>query len=293
MVIGATGFFDGVHLGHRAVLDKLKESAQISGKRSVVFTLWPHPRTVLQQDAARFRLLNSLEEKRELILNAGIDEMQVLRFDKEFASQTTKEFLKNYLIDKYGVSSLVLGYDHRLGKDQGQTQEEIIKIANDLGLETILVDRYDKSEITVSSTKIREALLAGAIEKANSMLGYGYSLSGVVVEGQRLGRTLGFPTANMKMYEPLKVLPADGVYIVDVFCLGGNYKGITNIGRRPTVGSDNERTIETWILDFDEDIYGLDIKISFSSKLRDEIAFASLDELIEQMNADKKFLLSL
>lgn len=293
MVVGAIGFFDGVHLGHRAVLDKVRDTARLNGGKSIIFTLWPHPRTVLQLDAAQFRLLNTIDEKRALILASGINQVEVLNFDKQFAAQTTEEFLKNYLSDKYGVSILILGYDHRIGKDQGQTQEDIIRIANELGIKTILVEKFENGETTVSSTKIREALSAGSIEKANSMLGYKYGLEGVVVEGKRLGRKLGFPTANMKLYEPLKIVPGDGVYIVDVHTVGKQFKGITNIGKRPTIGTDNERTIETWISAFDEDIYGLSIKIEFVSKLRDEIAFSSLDELIEQMNADKKFLLSL
>lgn len=287
MVVAATGFFDGVHLGHKAVLGKVREEAAARGLKSVIFTLWPHPRTVLQQDAAKFRLLNSIEEKSELIREAGIDEVQILHFDKEFASQTTEEFLKRYLIDRYNVSVLILGYDHRLGKDQGQTQEEIVAIANSLGIETILVGRFDTGETTVSSTKIREALISGDVERAAKMLGYRYKLDGAVVEGKRLGRKLGFPTANMQLYEPLKVLPADGVYLVKATCMDTSYKGITNIGTRPTIADGKERTIETYIMDFEDDIYGLSLKIEFVKKLRDEVAFSSIDELIEQMHKDK------
>ncbi len=287
MVVAATGFFDGVHLGHRAVLGKLKETARAKGAESVVLTLWPHPRTVLQQDAAKFRLLNTLEEKISLIKSLGIDEVQILHFDREFASQTTSEYFKNYLIDKFNVTTLILGYDHRIGKDQGQTQKDIIKIANEMGIETILVEKFDNSETTISSTKIRECISGGFPEKANSMLGYRYSLEGAVVEGKRLGRTLGFPTANMKLYEPIKVLPGDGVYAVWATCVNKTYKGITNIGTRPTIGVDNERTIETYILDFDEDIYGLSLKIEMVKKLRNELTFNTLEELKIQMNIDK------
>lgn len=287
MVVATTGFFDGVHLGHRAVLSKVREIAQSRGLNSVVFTLWPHPRTVLQQDAAKFRLLNTLDEKIALIKSTGIDEVAILNFDREFASQTTAQFFKNFLLDKYSVSVLVLGYDHRIGKDQGQTQDDIIKIANDMGIETHLVPKFEDSHKTISSTKIREAVSNGFPEVANQMLGYFYSLEGAVVEGKRLGRTLGFPTANMKLYEPIKVLPGDGVYAVWATCQNKTFKGITNIGTRPTIGIGNERTIETYILDFDEDIYGLSLKIEIVKKLRDELTFANLEELIEQMNLDK------
>lgn len=287
MVVAATGFFDGVHLGHQAVLNSLKEISREKGLKSVVFTLWPHPRTVLQQDAAKFRLLNTLEEKILLIKSFGIDEVQILNFDKEFASQTTEEFFKNYLIDKFNVSVLIFGYDHRIGKDQGQTQNDIIKIANMMGIETYVVGKYEKLDTTISSTKIREAISNGSPELAHKMLGYYYSLEGAVVEGKRLGRTLGFPTANMKLYEPIKVLPADGVYAVWVTCQNKTFRGITNIGVRPTIGVDNERTVETYIIDFDEDIYGLSLKIELVKKIRNEITFKSLDELKKQMSLDE------
>ncbi len=287
MVVATIGFFDGVHLGHRAVLGKVREIAEFRGLSSVVFTLWPHPRTVLQQDAARFRLLNTLEEKISLIKSTGIDNVEILHFDKEFASQTTEEFFKKYLIEKFNVTVLILGYDHRIGKDQGQTQEDIIKIANNMGIETFLVDKFEDSNTTISSTKIREAISNGCPEAANKMLGYSYSLEGAVVEGKRLGRTLGFPTANMKLYEPIKVLPGDGVYAVWATCQNKTYMGITNIGTRPTIALNNERTIETYILDFEEDIYGLSLKIEIVKKLRDELTFSNLEELIAQMNLDK------
>ena len=186
MVVATIGFFDGVHLGHRAVLGKVREIAEFRGLSSVVFTLWPHPRTVLQQDAARFRLLNTLEEKISLIKSTGIDNVEILHFDKEFASQTTEEFFKKYLIEKFNVTVLILGYDHRIGKDQGQTQEDIIKIANNMGIETFLVDKFEDSNTTISSTKIREAISNGCPEAANKMLVYSYSLEGAVVEGKKL-----------------------------------------------------------------------------------------------------------
>ncbi|MCK9305792.1 MAG: bifunctional riboflavin kinase/FAD synthetase [Bacteroidales bacterium] len=289
MVVATTGFFDGVHKGHLSVIEKVYTLARESGGKSVVVTFWPHPRAVLQQDAARFRLLTSLEEKRELLLNYGIDEVVVLEFDKEFARQTTREFFRDYLVNKIGVSVLVAGYDHRVGSDLSQTQQEMFEIALQEGIRPVRVDEFRSSgvDVKVSSTKIREMISAGEIESANRMLGYRYGLSGAVVEGRRIGRTLGFPTANMRLYEPLKLLPGDGVYAVWAGYAGRVFKGITNIGKRPTIANGNERTIETHILDFDEDIYGLTLKIELVSKMRDETKFASVQELTRQLKLDR------
>ena len=290
MVVAATGFFDGVHRGHRAVLEKISALAKEQGDTSAVITLWPHPRTVLQQDAAKFRLLNSLEEKISLIKSFGIDEVFTLKFDKEFASQTTEEYFRDYLIRRLNVRTLVIGYDHRVGSDINQTQDEMMAIARNLGLNPVRVDEYTENEsgLIISSTKIREMLLAGDMGTANNLLGYRYGVEGVVVEGMKIGRGIGFPTANMRLYEPLKVLPSDGVYAVWVQTSGKTYRGITNIGIRPTVGINNERTIETHILDFDEDIYGLSIKLEFVAKMRDEVTFSSLDDLKTQLHKDRE-----
>jgi len=297
MVVASTGFFDGVHKGHRSVLETTRDIALSEGCQSAVITFWPHPRAVLQQDAAKFRLLTSLEEKRKLILSMGIDQVHVIGFDKEFAKQTTEEFFKNHLKEKFGVTTLVAGYDHRMGSDLNQTQEEMFQIARNMGINPVRVKEFGNGFLgehtIISSTKIRECLMNGNVHTANDMLGYRYGLEGVVVEGQRLGRTLGFPTANIRLYEPLKLLPADGVYAVWAESLGKTYRGITNIGTRPTVSQLNEKTIETHIIDFDEDIYGLSFKIEFVCRLRDEVRFSSLDELISQLGKDKQKALSL
>ena len=289
MVVAATGFFDGVHRGHRAVIDKITSLAKAQGMSSAIITLWPHPRAVLQQDAAKFRLLNTLDEKIALIRSYGIDHVHTLHFDKDFAKQTTEEYFKNYLREKFGVKTLVIGYDHRVGSDINQTQDEMFEIALKAGITPVRVDEFieEESGLIISSTKIRDFLSKGDVENANSLLGYRYGLEGAVVEGMRIGRTIGFPTANMRLYEPLKILPKDGVYAVCAEVLGKTYRGITNIGIRPTVGHNNERTIETNILDFDEDIYGLKIKIEFVAKMREEVAFSSMDELKKQLFLDR------
>lgn len=291
MVVAATGFFDGVHGGHRAVLDTLLKVAAEREQESAVITFWPHPRTVLQQDAHSLRLLNSLEEKRQRVLSLGIDNFHVVNFSREFSKLSTKEFMEEYLVKRYNVSTLVIGYDHRLGNSSLQTQDEMREIAASLGIETIRVEEVHLGEKMVSSTKIRTKLLEGDVQGASELLGYKYLLHGVVVAGKQLGRTIGFPTANMELYEPLKMVPANGVYLVDVDLLGERYRGVCNIGNRPTVGENQSRTIETHILNFDEDIYGLEMSIEFVAKIRDERKFASMDELREQISKDKEFVI--
>jgi len=289
MVVAATGFFDGVHRGHRAVLDTVCSLAKKQGKQSAVVTFWPHPRAVLQQDAAKFRLLTTLEEKKNLLHSLGIDIVHVLTFDKEFAKQTTAQFFSKYLKEQFNVTTLVAGYDHRVGSDINQTQQEMFQIARANGIDPVRISEFEntKDHVVISSTKIRELLCSGDIEFASKMLGYNYGLKGVVVEGKKIGRSMGFPTANVKLYEPLKLLPANGVYAVWVGVGCGVYKGIVNIGTRPTVSQTSEKSIEVHILNFSEDIYGLSIKLEFAFRLRDEQKFNSLDLLKEQLKKDK------
>ena len=287
MVVAAPGFFDGVHLGHRKVLRSLCETASREGKRSCVISFWPHPRSVLQQQAYDLRLLNSLDEKKSLIKAIGVDEFIAIPFTKEFSRLTTKEFLLEYLISKYGVSTLVIGYDHRLGSNVSEPQSAMISTAHELGLNIVRVEEFLVDNNIISSTKIRKMLQQTDVYDAARYLGYNYTLRGAVVSGNRLGRTMGFPTANMQLYDPLKVVPGDGVYGVYVTVLGRRYMGITNIGVRPTVAAHGERTIETNILGFDEDIYGLDITVEFVFKIRDEIKFASVNELQSELERNK------
>ena len=288
-MVVATGFFDGVHLGHRLVITQLVGAAAVRGDESMVVTFWPHPRNVLQKEARSLRLLTSLSEKKQMLESLGVTRVEVMPFTKEFSAMTTREYLERLMAD-YGVKAVLIGYDNRMGCD-ADGADQVAQTAADLGLEVIRTQMVP-SELgyAVSSTKIRERLEEGDVRAASTMLGYDYSLHGVVVAGNRLGRTIGFPTANMQMYEPLKLVPGNGVYFVKVETLGRQLFGMCNVGCRPTVSSGNYRTIETHIFNFDEDIYGLDIKVTFLEKIRDEIKFESLDALKSQLEKDKQEL---
>ena len=285
-MVVATGFFDGVHVGHRHVIKQLVEAAAVRGDESMVVTFWPHPRNVLQKEARSLRLLTTLAQKRELLMQLGVDRVEVLQFTKDFSSMTMREYL-SLLIEKYGAKTILLGYDNRVGSDAAGADEVAIA-AGELGMEVLRADMVpSENGYAVSSTKIRARLEEGDVEGASAMLGYDYSLHGVVVAGNRLGRTIGFPTANMQLYEPLKLVPGNGVYFVKANTLGKEYFGMCNIGCRPTVGTGNSRTIETHIFDFDEDIYGLDMDVTFMSRIREEVRFNSLDELRVQLERDR------
>ncbi|MEE3430540.1 MAG: riboflavin biosynthesis protein RibF [Candidatus Cryptobacteroides sp.] len=286
MVI-ATGFFDGVHIGHRHVISTLIDEARRRGDESMVVTFWPHPRNVLQDDARNLRLLTSLDEKTELLKGLGVDHVEVLPFTKEFSRLTSRQYIHEYLVGRFGCKAILLGYDNRLGSDLA-APDEIGKIAEAEGVDVILCSKIEiPGGLVISSTKIRKAISSGCIEEANQMLGYEYSLLGVVVAGNQLGRTIGFPTANMQLYEPLKLVPGNGVYKVRVKAVGRVLAGMCNIGLRPTVSHDTRLTIETNIFDFDEDIYGLPIKVTFLHKIRDEHRFGSISELEAQLERDR------
>ena len=286
MVI-ATGFFDGVHIGHRHVISTLIDEARRRGDESMVVTFWPHPRNVLQDDARNLRLLTSLDEKTELLKGLGVDHVEVLPFTKEFSRLTSRQYIHEYLVGRFGCEAILLGYDNRLGSDLAGP-DEIGKIAEAEGVDVILCSKIEiPGGLVISSTKIRKAISSGCIEEANQMLGYEYSLLGVVVAGNQLGRTIGFPTANMQLYEPLKLVPGNGVYKVRVKAVGRVLAGMCNIGLRPTVSHDTRLTIETNIFDFDEDIYGLPIKVTFLHKIRDEHRFSSIGELKAQLEQDR------
>lgn len=286
MAVVSTGFFDGVHSGHRLVIETLVSESKRRGEESVVVTFWPHPRNVLQDEARNLRLLSSLDEKKLMLKGLGVDRVEVVPFTRAFASKTAEQYLRDVLIGRFNASTAVFGYDNRIGSDH-KTFSDLIPISSTLGLDIIPCKELG----TISSTLIRKTLWEGRVEDAADMLGYRYGLHGVVVAGNHLGRTIGFPTANMQLYEPLKLIPAVGVYAVEVETLGEKFLGMSNIGVRPTVGAGNALTVETNIFDFNEDIYGLDITIRFIRRIRQEKRFPSLKELKAQLTEDKRLIL--
>lgn len=304
MAVVATGFFDGVHPGHRLVIDTLLSEARSRGEQSVIVTFWPHPRAVLQSGADTLRYLTSQSEKMEMLRSLGVDVVETLPFSRQFAALSAGEYI-DMLRSRFGCTELVLGYDTRFGREQAGPQE-IAAVAAAKGVEVrivppVILSGSEESPLPVSSTRIRVALEAGDVALAARLLGRPYRLHGVVVPGNRLGRTIGFPTANMKLYEPLMLVPRNGVYKTSVITeqrflseqslLKENTapsvrSGLTNIGVRPTVSDQKVLTIETYILDFDEMIYGLDITVDFVARIRDERKFASLEDLRRQLHKD-------
>ena len=291
-MVVATGFFDGVPTGHRLVIEKLVRAAAVRGDESMVITFWPHPRNVLQKEARSLRLLTTLAEKKQMLHDLGVGHVEVLPFTKDFSAMTTEQYLR-MLMERYGAKAILLGYDNRMGCD-AEGADQVASTAESLGLEVIRTEMVSSGKgYAVSSTKIRQRLEEGDVKGASEMLGYEYSLHGVVVAGNRLGRTIGFPTANMQLYEPLKLIPCNGVYFVRAHTLGREFYGMCNIGCRPTVGTGNARTIETHILGFDEDIYGLDMEITFIDRIREEVRFDSLSDLKAQLEKDRDSCLPL
>ena len=291
-----SGTFDGVHRGHQKILTRLTEVARANGGQSVVLTYWPHPRTVVSNDSQNLRLLSTLDEKIELLAQAGVDHLVVIPFTRSFSQLTSEEFIQRILIEKIGTKKLVIGYDHRFGRDREGGFDYIQAHQAKYGFSVEEIPRQDIEAVGVSSSKIRTALAEGNVRAANLFLGRAYNLTGTVVKGRQLGRTIGYPTANLQVDDPAKLIPANGVYAVEVQhneqqlgvpMLGG----MTNIGFRPTVAGENQ-TVETYIFDrsagFDRDIYGEHITLRFREFIRPEQKFSGLPALMEQLKNDEE-----
>lgn len=288
------GVFDGVHQGHLKVLDRLKEIAKEKNGESVVLTLWPHPRIILDKDIESLRLLNNIEEKKLLLSKTGIEHFIVVPFTKEFAELSACEFIEEYLVKKIKVNHLVIGYNHQFGKDRKAGFDFLNQCAAQFGFSIEKLDAKLVDNDAVSSTKIRNFLTSGNLKIANNYLGYEYFISGHVIEGNQIGRKIGFPTANIKIPEPYKQVPKDGVYAVRVQLNGGTYSGMLNIGSRPTIESKvRTKNIEVHILDFDQKIYNQTVTVSFVKRIRDEKKFNGLEELTLQLEKDKKEVLQI
>ncbi|MFT4032211.1 MAG: bifunctional riboflavin kinase/FAD synthetase [Siphonobacter sp.] len=281
-----SGTFDGVHLGHQKILSRLKESARQNNGQSVVITFWPHPRMVVSADSTDLKLLSTLEEKIELLAKSGIDHLLIIPFNRDFSLLTSDEFIRSILSNAIGTKRLIIGYDHRFGRNREGGFEYLQAQAHEYGFELEEIPRQDVEHSVVSSTKIRQALLAGEIKTATAFLGRNYTLSGTVVKGRQLGRKLGYPTANLQLPETYKLVPGDGVYAVRVNWQDEVYGGMLSIGTNPTVEG-TVRTIEVNIFDFDREIYGEKLTLEFVSWLRGQVKFDSLETLIYQIGQDK------
>lgn len=282
------GFFDGVHLGHQALLNQLKCRANEIGGESVVITLWPHPKVIVGQPGAEFRFLTSLEEKLCLLEKAGIDHTLVINFDKQFASLSAKEFIDKIIVNNIHAHYLLMGFDNFFGRDRQGDFNVIQNIAIELGFKAEKFKELADETGKISSSAIRHALANAKIDKANKMLGFNYFMQGKVVKGKQLGRTIGFPTANIELEEPNKLVPLEGVYAITINVNQRQFNGMLNIGYRPTLQENKPlRTIEANIFNFDEDIYDKKVMLNFVARIRDEKKFNGLDALKEQISLDK------
>ena len=288
------GTFDGVHRGHREVINELKRLSSLTGSESVVFTFEPHPRIVISPEEDSLRLLSTMDEKINLIEKIGVDHLVIYPFTIEFSKLSYNEFVTSILVGKMNISSLVVGYDHRFGQGRQGDFSSLENLSKSLNFKVEQLSQLLVDEKVVSSTKIRLALESGDILKANHFLGYAYTLSGRVIEGKQLGRKLGFPTANIETFDRYKLVPGDGVYAVMVETGGKNYKAMLNIGFRPTVNYNaDHKSIETHIFDFDADIYNSNITLRFIEKIRNEQKFADIVELQQQLIKDRVLALNI
>lgn len=282
------GTFDGVHLGHRKIIARLHDLARSISGESVIFTFDPHPRKIVAPAETNLRLLTTLDEKIELFKQSGIDHLIIYPFTPEFAQLSYEEFVEQILVGQIHTKSLVVGYDHKFGKGRKGDFQFLKNCADRLGFQIEKLDVLLMNESNISSTKIREAIQVGDFDTANAYLGYPFALHGTVVEGQKLGRLIQYPTANIEASDPDKIIPGYGVYAVQAKVQNKTYRGMLNIGSRPTVNRNaDHRTVEVNLFDFDLDIYGEHLELTFFRKLREEQKFDSLDSLKEQLAKDK------
>ena len=284
------GTFDGVHVGHQKILQQVKKEAEKIGGESVLFTFFPHPRMVLYPESHGLKLLQTQEEKMAKLARVGVENCIVYPFTFDFSRLSAIEFVRDILVNKLQIKKLVIGYDHQFGKNREGNIEFLKEICEVYGFEVIEIPAQDIDAVNVSSTKIRKAILNGDIARANEYLGERFELTGTIVHGQAIGKTIGFPTANIRVNSDLKLIPGNGVYAVDVRVKDSHYFGMLNIGNRPTVNDSADRTIEVHILDFSGEIYAEEITVNFIDKLRDEKQFSDLQELQNQLKEDEKFI---
>ena len=284
------GTFDGVHFGHQKIIEKLIKETHDSDCESLILTFFPHPRMVLHGTSS-IQLLNTINEKKSLLEKMGLDNLVIHPFDKEFANLSAEEFAKTILVDTFNIKKIIIGYDHRFGKNRAANIDDLIQFGEKYGFEVEQISAQEIDFVSVSSTKIRDAIANGNMAVANEFLGYNYLLTGKVIQGKQIGRTLGFPTANIKIDENYKLIPKNGVYIVKSYLQEKTVFGIMNIGLNPTVNGEG-LSIEVHFLDFDADLYNNEIAVSVIVKIRDEQKFDSIDLLKNQIQEDKNYAIS-
>jgi riboflavin kinase/FMN adenylyltransferase len=280
------GTFDGVHTGHRKIISDLKNLAVETGGETVLLTFFPHPRMILHPEDESIKMINTINEKAEMLEELGIDHLIITPFSRDFSNQTAEEYIRDVLVNKIGTKKIVIGYDHRFGKDRQGGLEDLQRLGPVYGFEVVEIPEQDIYEVAISSTRVREALLNGAIELANTFLSYPFFITGTVIRGDQLGRTIGYPTANIVIEEKYKLTPLDGIFAVKVKTGDMVYKGMAYIGSRPTVNG-HTHNIEVNIFDFDKEIYNQQIRMEFYNFVRNDMKFDSLDELKEQIRKDK------
>ncbi len=308
------GTFDGVHLGHRKIIARLQELARQTGGETVILTFFPHPRMILHPEDHNLKLITTIGEKAELLADLGIDHLIITPFSRDFSNLSAEEYIREMLVNKIGTRKIVIGYDHRFGKDRSGGLKELQQFSSVYHYEIEEIPEQDINEVAVSSSRIRKSVLNGEISLANQFLGYAFFITGKVIRGDQIGRTLGYPTANLFIEESYKLIPADGIYAVEIGAvigergvenLEGNFsapnsplfapqsplRGMAYIGHRPTING-MTRNIEVNIFDFNQDIYNQTLKMSFHSFIRHDIKFAGLKELTEQLGRDKESVLA-
>ncbi len=304
------GTFDGVHIGHQKIISRLKELAENSNGETVILTFFPHPRMILHPEDGKIKMLTTIQEKIELLEQAGINHLIITPFTRDFSNLSPQQYIQQILVEKIGTRQIVVGYDHRFGKDRAGGLADLQNFAQQYSFEVEEIPEQDIHDVAVSSTQVRNAIANGVIDIANEFLGYSFHLTGKVIKGDQIGRTLGYPTANLFIEESYKLIPADGIYAVTISFTSlkpgvespetqkseirnqNTYAGMGYIGHRPTING-MMRNIEVNIFDFDQDIYGQFIRVYFHHFIREDIKFESLDALKNQLAADKKTALQL
>lgn len=281
------GTFDGVHLGHQAVFKQMVDKARQIGGETVVITFFPHPRIVISPNDNRLRLITSQEDKIEHLRRSNIDNLIIINFTKEFSHTSSEDFIKDYVVRYIQPAILVIGYDHHFGSNRSGDFDTLSKLGMEFHFAVEKINEQDIEDITISSTKIRSALRQGDIKLANKLLGYSYSTSGIVMHGDSIGRTLGFPTANISIKPEYQLIEKTGVYATIAKVDGKDYPSMTYIGRRPTISNGLPTSTETYIMDFDGDLYGKEIRVTFVDRVRDEMTFDNLERLKSQIQEDK------